>query len=67
MLFTSQSSSIEFSCRNFENGIFVLFQRSRCNGNCGNGHEGEKYCILDSHYVESFLEKGVLTSSCIYV
>ena len=32
-----------------------------------NGHEGEKYCILDSHYVESFLEKGVLTSSCIYV
>ena len=52
---------------NFENDIFVLFQRSRCNGNCGNGHEGEKYCILDSHYVESFLEKGVLTSSCVYV
>ena len=52
---------------NFDNDIFVFFQRSRCNGNCGNGHEGENYCILDSHYVESFSEKGVLTSSCIYV
>ena len=26
--------------------------------NCGDGHEGEKYCILDSQNVESFKEKG---------
>ena len=38
--------------------FFVFFQRSRCNGNCGDGHEGEKYCILDSQNVESFKEKG---------
>ena len=30
----------------------------RCNGNCGDGHEGEKYCILDGQNVESFKEKG---------
>ena len=49
---------VAFYCRNFANDIFVLFQRSRCNGNCGDGHEGEKYCILENQNVESFKEKG---------
>ena len=31
----------------------------RCNVNCGDGHEGEKYCILDSQNVETFMEKGI--------
>ena len=32
---------VPFYWRSFSNNsIFVFFQRSRCNGNCGNGHEG---------------------------
>ena len=39
---------------------------SWCNGNCGDGHEGEKHCILDSQNADSFSEKGVLISFYIY-
>ena len=49
---------VAFHCRNFANDIFVFFQRSGCNGNCDDGHEGEKYCILNSQNVELFKAKG---------